>query len=132
MSLGDALLGELEQAVLEHLWRDGSGDVKSVHASLGVKRGIAPNTIQSTLKRLYEKGHLVRTKVSHAHVYAPRLSRAEFHRERLDSVVRQAGRGDASALVSAFVDFAEQAGDEHLAALEKLVVERRRSRGTGA
>lgn len=128
-NLGDPLLGELERSVLELLWRDGSGDAKGVHAALGGKRGIGLNTIQSTLKRLYEKDLLVREKVSHAHVYAPRSSRAEFHRAKLDAIVKQAGRGDASALVSAFVDFAERAGDEHLAELERLVAERRRARG---
>lgn len=127
MAERDVSLGELERAVLDLLWRDGEGDAKSVHGAIGVRRGIGLNTIQSTLKRLYEKGLLRRSKVSHAHVYAPQTSKAEFHRARLDAVVRQMGRGDASVLVSAFVDYAERAGDEHLAELERLVAERRKS-----
>ncbi len=127
MSGKDVPLGDLERAVLELMWRDGEGDAKRVHAAIGVRRGIGLNTIQSTLKRLFEKGLLRRDKVSHAHVYAPQTSKADFHRARLDSVVRQMGRGDASALVSAFVDYAEHAGDEHLAELERLVAERRKA-----
>jgi len=114
--------------VLDLLWRDGRGDAKHVHAAIGVRRGIGLNTIQSTLKRLFDKGLLVREKVSHAHIYSPRASKADFHRARLDAVVRQIGRGDAAVLVSAFVDFAERAGEEHLAELERLVAERRRDR----
>ncbi len=121
-------IGELESSVLELLWRSGQGDAKSVHAALGPRRGIGLNTIQSTLKRLYDKGLLVREKVSHAHVYSPRGSRAEFYRDRLDAVVRQVHRGDAAILVSAFVDFAERAGEEHLAELERLVAARRRGK----
>jgi predicted transcriptional regulator len=120
-------LGDLERSVLDLLWRDGEKDAKAVHATLGVRRGIGLNTIQSTLKRLFDKGLLVREKVSHAHLYSPRASKADFHRARLDALVRQVGRGDAGLLVSAFVDFAERAGDEHLAELERLVAERRRS-----
>ena len=127
MASKDIPLGELEQSVLELLWRVGGGDAKSVHASLGVRRGIGLNTIQSTLKRLFDKGLLLREKVSHAHVYTPRTSKEAFHRARLDAVVRQIGRGDAGIAVSAFVDFAERAGEEHLAELERLVAERRRT-----
>lgn len=123
------LLGDLEIAVMEHLWSGRSGDARSVHATLGKRRGITLNTIQSTLKRLYEKGLLARDKVSHAHVYRPRSSREEFHRELVDSFVTGLMRGEAEAVVAAFVDVAERAGPEHLARLEALVAERRKGRG---
>ena len=80
-------LGELEMAVLEHLWGRGSGDTHEVHAAIGKKRKITYNTVQSTLKRLHEKELLSRTKVSHAFVYAPRLSREEYGRLELKRVV---------------------------------------------
>ena len=86
MSLGPIrppLLGELETAVMGHLWTAGEGDPKSVHAALGKRRGIGVNTVQSTLKRLFEKGLLDREKISHAHVYRPRVTREEFHGELL-------------------------------------------------
>ena len=62
-------LGALETAVMEHLWERGSGDVKTVHAALKARR-ITINTIQSTLRRLFDKQLLRRDKVSHAHVTA--------------------------------------------------------------
>jgi hypothetical protein len=49
------LLGELETAVMNHLWSGGDGEAKAVHAALGKRRGITLNTLQSTLKRLFEK-----------------------------------------------------------------------------
>jgi predicted transcriptional regulator len=72
------MLGELETAVMNHLWADGDGEAKAVHRALGKRRGITLNTIQSTLKRLFEKNLLVREKVSHAHVYRPSMTRTEF------------------------------------------------------
>jgi predicted transcriptional regulator len=125
------LLGELETAVMEHLWAGGEGEAKAVHKALGKRRGITLNTIQSTLKRLYEKELLEREKVSHAHVYRPRVSREAFQTSALGSLVGQLMRGEASAMVSAFVDLAERAGPEHLARLEALVAERRLARSKG-
>jgi len=126
------LLGDLEAAVMNHLWSGLDGDAKAVHAALGRRRGITLNTIQSTLKRLFEKDLLVRDKVSHAHVYRARVSREEFHRGVLGELVGGLMRGQADAVVSAFVDLTERAGPEHLARLEALVAERRRKLGEGS
>lgn len=119
------LLGTLEAAVMEHLWQGGEGEAKAIHKALGTRRGITLNTIQSTLKRLFEKELLERDKVSHAHVYRPRVSREEFQRSALGELVGELMRGEADAMVSAFVDLTERAGPEHLARLEALVAERR-------
>jgi len=121
-------LGELETSVLDHLWTTCEEDAKAVHAALGARRGITLNTIQSTLKRLFEKGLLDRRKVSHAHLYAPRLSRADFQRTMLEDVIGRVLHGEASTLAMTFVDVAERAGEEHLAELERLISERRRAR----
>ena len=90
------LLGELESAVMNHLWHGGDGDAKAVHAALGKRRGITLNTIQSTLKRLYEKGLLERDKVSHAHIYRAHVTREEFHRGLLGELVGGLMDGRAS------------------------------------
>lgn len=124
-------LGELETEVMNHLWRGNDGEAKAVHSTLGKRRGITLNTIQSTLKRLFEKGLLSRDKVSHAHVYRPRLTREEFHREMLGELVNGLMRNEADSVVSAFVDLTERAGPEHLARLEALVAERRRRQNKG-
>jgi predicted transcriptional regulator len=111
---------------MEHLWDGGEGEAKAVHAVLGRRRGITLNTIQSTLKRLFEKGLLERDKVSHAHVYRARVTREEFHRSALGELVGELMGGEADAMVAAFVDLTERAGVEHLERLEALVAERRR------
>jgi predicted transcriptional regulator len=122
-------LGALETAVLEHLWAQGSGDVKSVHAALGKPRQITLNTIQSTLRRLYDKELLQRDKVSHAHVYSPRLSRQEYQRQVLADVVGDVLRGEADAALSAFVDIAAQVDEAHLRTLEQMIAARLRTGG---
>lgn len=127
---GEAVLslGELERAVLELLWSARSGDAKDVHAAIGRARGITLNTIQSTLKRLYEKGLLGRAKVSHAHVYVPALERDEFERVALDRTIERVLGRRPDAMIAAFVDLTARAGDDHLAKLEALVAAKRRER----
>ena len=120
-------LGDLELAVMDHLWSSGGQDAKQVHRAVGRGRRITLNTIQSTLKRLFEKGLLDRQKVSHAHVYSPVLSRADFHRGALQEVVERLMGGRSEAMLSAFIGVAEQVGPEQLERLEKLVAERLQS-----
>jgi hypothetical protein len=52
---------------MEHLWNTAEGEAKAVHTALGRHRGITLNTIQSTLKRLFEKGLLSRLCITLAH-----------------------------------------------------------------
>jgi len=120
------LLGDLEATVMAFLWDGGEGEAKAVHKALGKARGITLNTIQSTLKRLFEKGLLAREKVSHAHVYTPRVGRDEFQRGALGQLVSELMGGETEAMVSAFVHLTERAGPEHLERLERLVAQRRR------
>jgi len=126
------LLGELELEVLDRLWLAGAGDAKAVHGRLGKRRKITLNTVQSAMKRLHEKGLLRRTKVSHAFVYEPALSKEEFHREAVGEVVEALLHGEADAMVAAFVDVAERAGGNTLAQLEQLIADRRRSKRRGS
>jgi len=116
---------------MEHLWAQGSGDVKSVHAALKARR-ITVNTIQSTLRRLYDKELLRRDKISHAHVYSPRLTRQEYQRQVLAEVVGDVLRGEADAALSAFVDLAAEVDEAHLRRLEQLIAERRGRSGGAA
>ena len=117
-------LGELEMAVLEHLWAHGSGDTHDVHAAIGRRRSITYNTVQSALKRLHEKKLLARAKISHAFVYSPRFSREEYGRLELRRVVDDVMGGQADSMVAAFVELTERAGSDELQRLEKLVAER--------
>lgn len=110
---------------MEHLWARGAADAKAIHGAIGERRRITVNTVQSTLKRLHGKGLLLRDKVSHAYVYAPRHTREEFQRRALDQLLGAVVGREPEAMLAAFVDLTERAGEEHLARLERLVAERR-------
>lgn len=124
-------LGWLETAVLDQLWTHGSADVAAMHARVGEPRGLARNTIQSTLERLYRKGLAERRKLGRAFEYSARISRGEWLTSSLGGVLETLPGADAALVLSAFVDLAERAGEESLDALEELVRQRRRERGGG-
>ena len=125
-------LGKLEWTVLGHLWSECPGDAKAVHRVIGRPRKITVNTIQSTLKRLHEKGLLSREKVSHAYLYAPRVNREDFNRRALHQVVDLVMDGEPESMLAAFVDLTERAGSEHLERLARMVEERMKDhRGEG-
>ena len=119
------VLGELESAVLEHLWSQGAEDVKGVHRALGLSRGIKLNTVQSTMERLYRKGLLTRDKVSHAYVYRAGVTREQLSTRVIGEVVDQLAGGEPNVMLSAFVSLAEREGDDALAQLEALIAQRR-------
>lgn len=83
----DGLLGPLETAVMETVWRLGETTVRDVHAELEKERDIAYTTVMTTMARLASKGLLDRDTSGLAHRYLPRLSREEYARSTVTSVV---------------------------------------------
>lgn len=126
-----ARLGDLEAAVMQHLWTQGASDVKAVHRAVGERRAITLNTVQSTMERLHKKGLLLRDKVSHAFVYAPVVSRERYGADLVRDVVESVLGKGAGPMLSAFVDVTARTGDDALAKLESLVAERRRASAPG-
>lgn len=118
-------LGDLELAVLKFVWQEGPADVKTVHGELGPERNISHNTVQSALKRLWEKNLLSREKDGHAYVYAARLDPAEVTERRVAEVVDQLADGELDVALAAFVNFAERVGDETLDRLETMIARRK-------
>ncbi len=110
---------------MDHLWTDGPADVKAVYQAVGRPRRITLNTVQSTVERLYRKGLLERGKVSHAYVYAPRLTREEFGARIMHELVRDLLGGTIEPVLAAFVDLTARTGGDELARLERLVAARR-------
>jgi predicted transcriptional regulator len=123
------VLGELERHIMSRLWDDGPADVKALHRTVGRRRSITLNTVQSAVERLYRKGLLEREKVSHAYLYSPLISRTEFGARVMHHVVRDLLGGDLEPVLAAFVDLTARTGQEELSQLERLVAARRRERG---
>jgi predicted transcriptional regulator len=83
----EGLLGPLETEVMEVVWDLGDTTVRDVHAQLAQRRDLAYTTIMTTMSRLAAKGLLQRDTTGLAHRYRPALSRDEYARTTVTSVV---------------------------------------------
>jgi predicted transcriptional regulator len=85
-----AVLGELEQAVMDILWnRPDPLSVRDVHELLAHERDLAYTTVMTVLDRLAKKGFVVRNLDGRAWLYRPTNSRAaQIASEMLDLMGR--------------------------------------------
>lgn len=83
----DGLLGPLETDVMETVWRLGESTVREVHGELAPTRDLAYTTIMTTMSRLASKGLLARDTSGLAHRYVPTVSRDEYARSTVTSVL---------------------------------------------
>jgi predicted transcriptional regulator len=90
---------------MDVLWSRGESNVRDVAEKLG--RPLAYTTVMTTLDRLFKKGLLARRKSERAFLYAPRLSRPDWERQRAGELVAGflAGPGQSGeTLISCFLD----------------------------
>lgn len=118
-------LGELEMALLEYLWEHESSGVKQAHRVIGTPRQITLNTVQSAMKRLWEKGLLDRRKDGHAYIYSPKIDRRGLTEMMVGQLLDQVTGPRMDVALQAFVNLANQAGEETLDRLEELVAAKR-------
>ncbi|MDQ3649796.1 MAG: BlaI/MecI/CopY family transcriptional regulator [Acidobacteriota bacterium] len=121
------VLGELETAVMEILWRAPGQTVNEVEEHLRQRRGSAHTTVLTTLDRLHRKGYLLREKLGKAFVYTPRYTLEEFERMMAQEVLGALIGHSAENALSTFVDLI---GNEPgaLDQLEAKIREKRRQR----
>lgn len=118
----DGVLGPLETDVMEAVWAAGDATVRDVHATLAGDRDIAYTTVMTTMARLADKGVLVKDASGLAHRYRPALSREEYARSTVHSVVDWLVRSYPEPALSYFVDVVRDGGDDAaLAALSSKV-----------
>jgi predicted transcriptional regulator len=83
----EAILGPLEQDVMDVVWELGDATVRDVHDRLKAGREIAYTTVMTTMARLARKGMLVRDTADLAHRYRPGVGRDEYARGAAQDVL---------------------------------------------
>ena len=124
----DRFFGTLEIRVLETLWmRAAPQNVRELQSAFP---GVAYTTLMTTLDRLHRKGVLDREKSGRAYAYRPRYTReallSGLAGEALEAVFGQRAAG-LKPILSFFVETVSREDRESLAALERLVAERRKA-----
>ena len=117
-----ARLGELEQAVMDHLWSEPEPQtVRQVHEALCTSRDLAYTTIMTVLQRLAKKNLVVQHRDDRAHRYAPTHGRDELVAGLMVDALDQAN--DSGSRRAALVHFVERVGADEADALRDALAE---------
>jgi predicted transcriptional regulator len=122
----EAVLGPLEQEVMDVAWRLGDATVRDVHDELSDGRRIAYTTVMTTMTRLAAKGMLQRDTAGLAHRYRPAVSRDNYARSAVGEVLSwllERYPEPAASYLAEVVDDVDVVGLEQL----RDAVQRRRS-----
>ena len=115
-------LGELERAVMDHLWSSGEPQtVRQVHEALSARRDLAYTTIMTVLQRLAKKNLVVQHRDDRAHRYAPMHGRDELVAGLMVDALDQVS--DSGSREAALVHFVERVGADEAAALRRALAE---------
>ena len=122
------LLGPLESAVMERMWKRGPLTVRDVVEEIGRPRGLAYTTVMTVMVRLHGKGLLARERNGKTYLYRAVATREE-HRALLS---RDLARGLVSqfgdAALAAFSAELDEVDAQHRAALRNVAVRRAKKR----
>lgn len=119
------VLGPLEAEIMDVVWDKGEVTVRDVHASIVERRPIAYTTVMTTLGRLADKGLLRRTEAHPAHRYSALVSREQYARSTVKSVVDWLVDHFPEPAVAYFVDRVGEEDDETIERLRQAIDARR-------
>ena len=106
------LLGPLETDVMETVWQLGDATVRDVHEELADRRDLAYTTVMTTMARLAGKGLLERDTTGLAHRYRPTISREDYARSTVTSVVDWLVQSFPEPAMSYFVEKIDDTADD--------------------
>jgi len=110
---------------MEVIWRRGSASIREVWDELKLKRPLAFNTVMTVMNRLVEKGLLRREDRRGSYRYRPRVNRETFLTRVSHDVAEALIQEFGDVAVAQFIEVLEEVDPEKLAALERLILERR-------
>jgi predicted transcriptional regulator len=124
------VLGPLEAEVMEVVWDRNEVTVRDVHKTLKANRDIAYTTVMTTLGRLTDKGLLRRVEGQPAHHYSAIVSREQYARSTVKSVVDWLVSHFPDPAVAYFVDKVREEDEEVIDRL-KVAIAKRKANNSG-
>ncbi|MBA2427730.1 MAG: BlaI/MecI/CopY family transcriptional regulator [Actinobacteria bacterium] len=124
------VLGPLEAEIMDAVWDQGEVTVRDVHQSLRKLRPIAYTTVMTTLGRLADKGFVRRVEDQPAHRYSALVTRDQYARSTVKSVVDWLVKHFPDPAVAYFVDRVEAEDEDVIERLQEAI-EARKAKGPG-
>lgn len=82
-------LSNLEQKVMEIVWKYRECSVRVVHKQLNKRRKLAYTTVATILQRLFDKGLVQRKRQGLAYIYSPKLSKELYSKSLAGSFLHK-------------------------------------------
>lgn len=120
------VLGPLESEIMDVVWNLEVVTVRDVHGSLSERRDIAYTTVMTTLGRLADKGFLRRIQDQPAHRYTAVVTREQYAKTTVKSVVDWLVDHFPDPAVAYFVDKVENEDEEVIDRLKEAIEQRKR------
>ncbi|MDO8636390.1 MAG: BlaI/MecI/CopY family transcriptional regulator [Dehalococcoidia bacterium] len=118
-------LGQREAEIMEVIWDLGPATVAQVHDHLDKNTGLAYTTIMTIMGRLAKKGLLDRTSSGRAYVYSAKVSRDEFNKSVMNTLVDGVIGSFAGPALSYFVEKLSEEDASVLDELERVIQEKK-------
>src|SRR5271163_411318 len=99
-------LGEVEQAVLEHVWAHGPCSAEACREALAGTRPMKESTIRTVLRRLEEKGYVRHTTEGRTFIFSASQDRQNVAVRAVKNIIDRFCGGSAEELVIGMVDHA--------------------------
>jgi BlaI family penicillinase repressor len=97
-------LGELEQQVMEFLWRNGPSTGDAVRAGVGKDRPLTDSTIRTVLRRLEAKQYVRHEMDGRQFLYSSAREPRKVAAEAVRNVLKNFCRGSLEELLTGLVD----------------------------
>ncbi len=118
------VLGPLEADVMSIIWERGEVTVRDVHMELRSRRRIAYTTVMTTMSRLADKGFLRRVEGQPAHRYFALVSKEQYAKSTVKSVVDWLINQFRDPAVAYFIDRVEDEDVRVINSLKQAIAQR--------
>src|ERR1700678_4467149 len=97
-------LGEVEQAVLEHVWAQGPCSAEACREALASTRPMKESTIRTVLRRLEEKGYVRHTTEGRTFIFSASQDKQKVAVRAVKNIIDRFCGGSAEEMVIGLVD----------------------------
>jgi predicted transcriptional regulator len=117
-----------ERQIVDILYRVGERTVAEICEALPVE--LSGSAVRAMLKRLEDKGFVVRSESDRGFVFSPAVSDSVARKNALSEVVRTFFNGSAAGAASALLGMSDRLEERELDALERMIAQAREAKGT--
>ena len=124
-ALVKAPLTELENEVMQVVWKAGPSSVEAVHQVVSRKRKLKETSVRTILRRLEQKGYLQHEEKGRAYIYRAAETARNLAARAVRQIIDRLCKGSVEELVSGMVEAKVLSRDE-MERLEDFVLDHRR------